>query len=314
MKAVTHTEIYRPYEGHLRPRPPVERILAWAGIRLSFRKKLPALLLFTPPAIAALVGCVTVHLMFTMSSQAKRLGGARGQVFSEGLKQLLRDVSEAIYRFLQVNQFLALLVIAWYGSALIAEDKRLQANLLYFARPVTPLRYILGKLGTAAFLGTLTLFVPAMLICWQAAFSSPDWSFLKQNSWVIWRVCGYSVIWILVMSTLVVAISSCFSRRALTLVATFALIFLLDGATQVAVEVTGNQNFGLLSPNRNFFEIAEHLFHKPNLGDILLQASGEGMESLAPWNIEGSYWALGLMTLLALSVLWRNVRKMEVIA
>ncbi|MEZ5974230.1 MAG: hypothetical protein R3E96_05155 [Planctomycetota bacterium] len=120
------------------------------GIRLSFRRNCPPCC--CSPADHRRLGELR-HGAFDVRCPARPNAWAarRSGVLEGPSKQLLGDVSEAIYRFLQVNQFLALLVIAWYGSALIAEDKRLQANLLYFARPVTPLRYILGKLGTAAF-------------------------------------------------------------------------------------------------------------------------------------------------------------------
>ena len=53
MKASTHTEVYRPFEGQLLTRPMRPAVLAWSGIRLGFRKKLPAFLLFTPPTVNA---------------------------------------------------------------------------------------------------------------------------------------------------------------------------------------------------------------------------------------------------------------------
>ncbi|MCB9906835.1 MAG: ABC transporter permease [Planctomycetes bacterium] len=313
MKASTHTEIYRPYRGQLKTRPAVERILAWSGIRLGFRRKLPALLLFTPSAIAALVGCVSVHLMFTVRELAEEAPSGQGKMISQAMEGLLGDVSENIFRFLQVEQFFALLTLAWYGSRLIAEDRRLSANLLYFARPVTPLRYIGGKLLTAFAFGALTLLVPALMICGQAAFSSPDWVFLKEKSWVIWRVLGFSVLWIAVMSSVILAISSCFARKGLALMTTFGLVFLVDGITQVASQITGNVNYGLFSLRRNLEAIAEWLFHEQTLVGAMLKGPQDSVPT-GPWNIEGSFWALGIMVLIAFAILWTRVKRLEVIA
>lgn len=313
MKATTHTEIYRRYSGELRSRPAVERILGWAGLRMAFRRKLPALILFTPSAITALVGCVMVHLRFMLAERTAEVEGRAATMAARGIQELLGDTAENIHRFIQTEQFFALLTLAWYGSHLIAEDRRLSANLLYFARPITPLRYILGKWLTALALGSLTLMVPALMICWQAAFSSPDWIFLKESSWVIWRTIGFCALWIVVMSSLVLAISSAFQRKGLALMCTFALVFLVQGISLVIVQVTGNPNYGLLSLIENFQAISEWLFHKPNLGtSILRQAQGLGHQPA--WNIEGSFWTLGLITFLSWVVLWRNVKRMEVIA
>ena len=313
MKATTHTEIYRPYEGELKSRPAVERILGWAGIRMAFRRKLPALILFTPSAITALVGCVMVHLRFMLAERAREAEGATATLAARGIQELLGDTAENIHRFIQTEQFFALLTLAWYGSHLIAEDRRLSANLLYFARPITPLRYILGKWLTGLALGALTLLVPALMICWQAAFSSPDWIFLKENSWVIWRMIGFCTLWIVVMSSLILAISSCFQRKGLALMATFALVFLVQGVSLVVVEITGNANYGLMSLLKNFDAISDWLFHKPNLGTAILR-NAQGLGSQPAWNIEGSFWALGLVFFLSWVVLWRNVKRMEVIA
>ena len=312
MKATTHTEVYRTFEGTLKQRPAVERIIGWSGLRLAFRRKLPALILFTPTVIAALIGCVTVHLKFLMEEQAAEMG-QKGAVVMSGLGTVLGDVSESIYNFLQVEQFFALLTLAWYGSHLIAEDRRLSANLLYFARPVTPIRYILGKVCTALLIGALTMLWPTLMICGTAAFSSPNWIFLRERGDLIWKVIAYSIVWVLVIASIVTAISSCFTRKGLALMCTFAIVFLVDAVARVIANVTGNADYGLMSLNQNLQAIAEWLFYKQNLLSEKLNEV-RGVQSGYSWEIEASFWALSAMTLVAWAVLWRNVKRMEVIA
>ena len=55
MKATTHTEVYRRFEGELRLRPLRFLTIAWSGIRLGFRRKMPALLLYAPVMITCIV-------------------------------------------------------------------------------------------------------------------------------------------------------------------------------------------------------------------------------------------------------------------
>ncbi|MFT4649095.1 MAG: ABC-type transport system involved in multi-copper enzyme maturation permease subunit [Glaciecola sp.] len=308
MKATTHTELYRPYEETLNPRPPVERILAVSGIKQGFRKKLHALGFFGPSVIVALIGCVVVHLSFTMGGMIGDDGPGNA-----GIQQVLGNVSENIYRFLQVEQFFAFLTLAWYGSSLIADDRRLSANLLYFARPITPLRYILGKFGTAGAFGLFTLLAPALLICAQAAISSPDWVFLTDNYGVIVAVFGFCILWMLVMSSVILAISSCFKRRSLALVCSFIFLFLTSGISQVLAEGTDIANYNLLSLLHNLQAISEWLFHEPNFLTNIMQESvavdsGGGTETI------DNFLALGAMTLLSWIILYRNVKRMEVIA
>src|SRR6188508_2919932 len=97
----------------------------------------------------------------------------------------------------------ALLAVAWYGAGVLAEDRRLGAHLLYFARPLTRLDYFLGKFLTVAFFGALASLVPGLFICLVAAWSSPKWSFIREESDVLWQTCAYASIWIVVTSSLV---------------------------------------------------------------------------------------------------------------
>ena len=74
MKAATHTEIYRPFKGRLLARPMRALVLAWSGVRLGFRKQLPALLLFAVPVITT----ITVAIGIDQKIDAQRTAtGAR---------------------------------------------------------------------------------------------------------------------------------------------------------------------------------------------------------------------------------------------
>ncbi|MCP5023261.1 MAG: hypothetical protein GY930_16015 [bacterium] len=312
MKATTHTELYRKYDEPLHPRPPVERILAWSGLRQSFRQKLRTVLTFTPSIIAALAGCMTVHMSFTLTELASSMDSSGGQV-GETIGSVLGSVAENIYRFLQIEQFFALLTVSWFGSRLIADDRKLSANLLYFARPITPLRYIIGKMGTACTVGVLTLLLPTLLICAQASFSSPDWVFLTDNYGVIVAVFGYSALWIVVMSSVVLAISSCFKRKSLALMCIFVLAFMIEGISQVLMQALDSTQYGLLSLTHNLQAISRWLFHESNLITNMVQQTS-GMNKNFGDNISANFMALGAMTLLSWIVLWRNVKRMEVVS
>jgi len=290
----------------------VECILAWSGLRQSFRQKLRTVLIFAPSIVAALVGCMMVHMSFTLGDLANNMEGAGPEV-GKNIATVMGSVAENIYRFLQVEQFFALLTVSWFGSRLIAEDRKLSANLLYFARPVTPLRYIIGKLGTAATVGALTLLAPTLLICAQASFSSPDWVFLTDNYGVIVAVFGYSALWILVMSSVVLAISSCFKRKSLALMCIFVLAFMIEGITQVLSEALDSAWYGLFSLTHNLQAIASWLFHESNLITNLVQHNS-GMTQDFGNDITSNFLALGAMTVLSWIVLWRNVKRMEVIS
>ena len=87
MKASTHTEIYRRFEGQLKPTPLRFLTITPSGIRLAFKRKLPALLLFLPTSIGAIVGCVLVYVKF---SGLPGLGGEQGETVAQMAGSLIR--------------------------------------------------------------------------------------------------------------------------------------------------------------------------------------------------------------------------------
>ena len=298
MTASTHVEIYRPFEGTIKRFPMRPLVLAWSGIRLGFRSKRAAFALFTPPAIVALVNAVRVHLVFSVQDQSG-VGAGMPAMASAQLAALLGDAARNIFDFMSVVRFFALLAIAWYGSGLIADDKRLGANLLYFSRPLTRTGYMLGKLLSAMVFGSCAVLLPVLLICAQASISSPEWSFLKNEWLLILKAIGFSVLWVFVVSCLVLSISSLVQRRTLALSMVFGLVFVVHGMSQVATEVTGNPLWGLASLFTNFSAIADQWFAQP---------------TSVVWDVEASYWVLAAMTSISLLILSYSVKRMEVVA
>lgn len=298
MSASTHIEIYRPFKGKIKRFPLRPLVLALSGVRLGFRKKLPAFLLFSPPAIVALVGAIRVHLLFTFRENAGENGGMPVLAAAQ-LSSVLGDVARNIFDFMTAVRFFALLAITWYGSALIADDRRLGANLLYFSRPLTRTGYMLGKLLSAMIFGCCAVLLPVLLICGQASISSPEWSFLKEEWPLILKAIAFSLLWVFVVSCLVLSISSLVKRRTLALSLVFGVVFILHGMSQVASGITGNEIWGLASLFTNFSAIADQWFDQP---------------TTAVWDVEASYWMLTLITAGSLFLLSRSVKRMEVVA
>jgi ABC-2 type transport system permease protein len=300
MKASTHTEIYRPFKGELRARPLRFLTIAWSGIRLSFRKKLPLLLLFVPPWITSIVFCFLVHLKFQAESgQIPGLDGQRAQMLGAAAGAMLQ-VSQLIVNFVNSPVLMfAILAIAWYGAGLIAEDRRLGANLLYFSRPITRLDYLLGKFVAAASYGCFALLVPALMICGIAAFSSPNWSFLTEQWDVILKTLGFCSVVICVITALVLCVSSLVERKSLALVGVFGFVFLLESVSRVLWLLTESDIFRVTSLVRNLVRISNWMFDQ---------------KTRFSWPVESSWIALGVLFVVSLAVLARRVRHMEVVA
>lgn len=178
MSTATQTRLhrYQRWSGR-RGRPAVTGgwlNIAATGIRLEYKRSgTRHLLLF------GLLFVIGSCILFYVLSLAEALGGTRE---AEGICEVLStflgvnlagvarlgEFREVLWRsvFVLMIKFqlvLALLVVARVGPALIANDLKARALPIYFARPVTPLTYVLGKwMVAAAFVGLVVL-VPNLL-------------------------------------------------------------------------------------------------------------------------------------------------------
>jgi ABC-type transport system involved in multi-copper enzyme maturation permease subunit len=301
MKATTHTEIYRPFEGTLATRSFRFLTIAWSGIRLSSKKKLPLLFMLGPPAIVAITFSFIVYARYALE---------KGEVpgVDAGQAQLVlamagknTEVAEQIVAFLTfpVARGFALLTIAWFGAGMIAEDRRLGAHLLYFSRPITRLDYLLGKFLATAWFGALALLVPAFMINMVAAFSSPDWSYLTEQWDIILKTIAFSAGWIALVTALVLVVSSLVERKTLALAAAFGLVFLTEAVSNVLAQLTQESSYRLLSLFRNTDRVAAWAFDRRTSDD---------------WSNAASLYSLSGFFALTLVILWWRVRRMEEVA
>ncbi|MEZ6013499.1 MAG: hypothetical protein R3F49_00165 [Planctomycetota bacterium] len=297
MKATTHAELYRPFKGTLRRLPLSALVLARSGIRTAFRSKKP-LFLYAIPAMQMVATSFIVNLAFSIKSGA--IGGdigARGRLVGAALADAFTNVEQQIVMLLNSTQFFTLIVLAWYGAGLIADDRRLKAHLLYFSRPVTQLGYILGKLLVVLFYGAMAIIVPATMVLLVAIFSSPDWSFLHDRGWKIFAVEAYAFVWVLVHSLGILAISSLVTRKNHALVAAVGLFILTSAIAEFLAEVLDEARWRMLSMFGNFDALAAEWLGVKQNG--------------ATWPVEQSYAVLGGTLLVSFAVLLRQVRKME---
>ena len=303
MKAITHTEVYRRFEGELRKRPLRSVTLAWSGIRIGFKKKLPMLLLLIIPGIFTIATGFMVQLKFeaeagSLTNMAGLEPSAQTMAMGALLSNQLGQVEVLIFQLLTNMQFFVVLIMGWYGSGLIAEDRKLRAHLLYFARPMSRLTYTAGKLMTVMFWGSLAVVVPVTIVCSVASLASPKWSFLTERWDTILKLELYAVLWVFFHGILVLAISSLTDRRNRALGGLFILYFLTLAGSNAMAELMSGQGWRLLSIPNNFQRIFDSLFDQssPGIG----------------WNLEASLWVLGLLTFASAAVLSRQTRKLEV--
>lgn len=298
MKAATHTEVYRPFRGDLKTFPLRALTLAWSGVRIGFRKKMPALLLFAIPAISTIVTCFLVQITFEAQNPEITQGTIpQAKILGALLQDQLGKVEIQVLRLLRQVQAFVVLAMGWYGAGLIAEDRRLRANLLYFARPLTRWTYFLGKLGTVCFWGFCAVGIPILMVSSVASFASPNWSFLTERWPVILKMEAYAMMWVLLHGLLVLAISSVCERRNQALAGLFGFYILTSIGSTAMSRIFDGSGWRLVSIPENFERISESMF---------------GFSSgIRPWSLEASLWALGIVVFVCVAILQIQTRKLE---
>lgn len=222
--AVTHTELYRRFDGELRRRPLRFVPIFLADLESATRRKLPLILFFAPPAITAIVYSFLVYARFTAEAEVPGAGLDPAQMLALAMAKKMVAVNRQIAAAASVSRAFALLIVAWFGAGLIAEDRRVNAHLLYFSRPLTRLDYYLGHFCTVAFFGLCAVLVPGLVICVVATFSSPDFAFLREEWDVIAATVGYALLYTASLGAFVLAVSSLVRRKVLALALVFGLV------------------------------------------------------------------------------------------
>ncbi len=307
MKAAANLEVYRPFTGTLHEKPRAAIALWRAGLRVAFRRKLALVLLFAPPAIATVIFSFVVYAGYALEQgmTPDALGGDAG-VIGQVASTMMRDVAaEALAVRKQIVGFhlamsvFSLLLVAWYGAGLIAEDRRNGAHLLLFARPLTRTSYVLGRFLVVATFGALGSVVPTIVVCTVATFASPDWSFVRLEGDLVWKSLTYAVAWVTAMSALVLAASSLTTRKAYALATTFGIAVGLGAIATLLAGLTRQPAWRALSPGMSWARIANDVF--------------EVRESRARWDVDLAYLSVSILFVVSgLVIAWR-VRRMEAV-
>lgn len=305
MSAETHLEVYRPFQGKLHEHSLRAWPLLTTGLRTALKQRKALLLLYLPATIVTVIMCFVVYVKFTAERMLPESDG--GMDLREQLvKGMMRAQAEEMFgivslilKFAEGMGSFALLAVTWFASGLFCEDRKAGAHQLYFARPITRFDYFLGKFLTAAFFAVCAMLVPLLSVCIAAAIFSPEWSFLKHEWDVFFRVIGFSLLWTVVASSLVLMASSLASRKSFALLGVFGFVMLSLPVGGILGEFVDKDLFALM------------LFVDLNvLANAFFGRSGE-IEGVG---VQSAWIAVGTLIALSWTVIWLRLRRLEVVA
>ena len=203
---------------------------------------------------------------------------------------------------------LILFMVGSIAPALVAQDIRTRAFLLYFSRPVGRLEYVIGKLLVpVAFILMVTL-VPAIALYFFAIMMSPDLSVIWSTWDIPLRIMAASVVLVVPVASIAVMLSSLTQESRFANFAWFAVWAMGHGAW-IAILFSVAVGKGIMNPfdpavtNNSISQRWSWLSLYNNLGDV--QSWVFGFEDFS--QIYMSAIVLIVVTIFSLVVLYHRV-------
>lgn len=227
------------------------------------------------------VRLVQIYIV-TRFPEAARVLPVGGRLFGEFLNQQL---------------VFMLLLTAFGGAGLIANDLRSGAILMYLSRPITKTDYILGKLGVLVVLNLMVSLVPAVLLYIVGCALAPETLLTGRLAWILPAIFLDGIVVSLVLSVLGLTVSS-LTRSSRIAGLGFVSLVLLDEVLRVLRLLFHTNATRLISPWSDLRLFSEALFGLPAGGDL-------------PWPLPAV--ALTALVGVCLLVLSKRVRAVEVV-
>jgi len=306
VSAETHLEVYRRYTGKLEEGGWRAWPLFTTGLRTALKQRKALLILYLPALIVTVILCFVVYIKFTAQGLAEGLGDEDLDFQEQFFKQMalaqaeqLLDVVNLILVFSKGMGAFAMLAVAWLSSGLFCEDKKAGAHQLYFARPITRLDYFLGKFMTASFFGLWAMLAPLLSVCIAASICSPEWSFLKKEWDVFFRVIGFSLLWTCVITTLVLLASSLAGRKSFAFLGVFGFVMMAVPVSAILGEFVEKRLFALALVI-DLEVLSSHFFGKAS--------EVQGVNATTAWVAVGSFMAI------ALAIIAARLKRLEIVS
>ncbi len=186
------------------------------------------------------------------------------------------------------------------GASAIAEDFTYRAFQFYFAKPVTPTQYLLGRVSAVSMLVFALCFGPALFLVTGFALAAPEGLRLEWGG-LVFPALVQSIAIAAVFGAASVGVSSISKSRALTM-STWILLLLVPHVVAAVVDALGDFPWLRLASIPAMLDI---------LGDALLHVDGDAGGPLAWYHalVALAVWTAGSATLAL-----HRLRNAEVIA
>ncbi|HUS19440.1 MAG TPA: hypothetical protein VMZ25_07300 [Terriglobales bacterium] len=299
---------YRPYDGAYTPlntRFLVIPRFAWSTLFQSRALLSFYFATFFPMLVAA----AFIYLVNSPSTQALISANAGT---ADGMGRSLQSPSWLVVdgfffeKYLVVQAFFCFLLTAWVGPGLISVDFANDALPLFLSRPFTRANYLLGKFTVIAGLLSTITWVPAMLLFLMQS-SMGGWTWLSKNYWIAGAIMLGSLLWIVVLTMLVLAVSAWVRWKIAATALMVVIFFVVPGFGEAFNEVLRTHWGKLLNLSYLISRIWNDLFRSPN---VLKPGLPPRFTDVPVWS---AWLVLAFVIMLSLWMLNKKLKAREVV-
>lgn len=179
-------------------------------------------------------------------------------------------------RFMEGQQIIVMILLAFSGSLLVGSDFRLRALPFYLARRIDRRHYIVGKLLAVSSIIMLLTVVPALLLFLEYGMFTASTQYWIDNWQIPLAVLAFGLVLCLVNSILLVTLSA-YLQRIVPITITWATIFLLLGSLSGYLRrATEDERWRLMDPWWDMRTVGRMIFGSFRTeaeGDLAVQAT-----------------------------------------
>ena len=275
-----HDQSYRHYGGGRAAPGRSWTVIAWAGMRTFFKKRsFLGLMLF------ALSPFIVRAVQMWISSNYPQA-------------TLLAPGPETFRQFLEQQDFFVFVITVYVGAGLIANDRRANALQIYLSKPLMRSEYIAGKLAVLFSFLLLVTLVPAMLLLFLKVIFDGNFTFLRNNLFLLPAITVASLIQVTLAAFTMLALSSLSKSARYVGILYVGITFFTAAIYGALYAITGSSRVSWISIGANVSQVVDVIFRvKPRYA--------------TPWEV--SLLVIVGLVVLSISVLERRVRGVEVV-
>ena len=275
-----HDQSYRHYKGLKAVAGRSWLVIAWAGIQQFLKKRA-----FLGLMMFALSPFIVRAVQLWISSNYPQAS-------------ILAPSAETFRQFLEQQDFFVFVITIWIGSGLIANDRRANALQIYLSKPLLRSEYILGKLAVLfSFLLLITL-VPALLLLLLKVAFDGNFTFLKNNLFLIPAIVVGALLQVILSSFTMLALSSLSKSARYVGILYVGITFFTSAIYGALYAITGSSRVSWISVGANLQQVVDVIFRlKPRYA--------------TPWQV--SLLVIIALVVVSVSILERRVRGVEVV-